>query len=379
MRQAQVLILTVPHGTAHERMGITLKKSLEKLRPDVSAETVNALDYCGKWFRAYYNSYQLPLKHWPAFWGWIEGYQHTHTATGPRWLYRYGAKQLARLVRSLRPDVVVATEVGMCELAAMIKKHEGLNFRLAAVPTGIDTDRPWIQSEVDLYVAEPNHVQIFLASEGVCLSKVLNCGVPVDPAFGSLQDRAMVRESLGLAPHLPVLLILFGGTGVGKPLRMVRGLRNVRTPFQAVWIAGRNPSLKRRLERQLAGNEHCSVLGWADNMHEWMATADLLLSKPGSGTLLEAMNSGLPILAFDPLPGIERRACDLIETWQIGRWIKRPEDLASSIDDLLGHPEKLQNLRTNALKRVRPGAAQRAAEAILGLLPSGAGQQEPRL
>jgi processive 1,2-diacylglycerol beta-glucosyltransferase len=155
---------------------------------------------------------------------------------------------------------------------------------------------------------------------------------------------------------------------------MVTGLKYAQTPFQTVWVAGRNASLRRRLERQLANHDHSRVLGWTDRMHEWMAAADLLLSKPGSGTLLEAMNSGLPILAFDPLPGIERRACDLIENWQIGRWIKRPEELAETIDDFFTHPEKLQALRTNALRRVFPGAARLAAQTILGLLPSGAGQ-----
>lgn len=378
MKQTQILILTVPHGKAHEQLAITLKKALEKIRPDVITEAVNALDHCSQWFRAYYNSYQLPLKYWPEFWEWVEGYQHTHTSTGPAWLYRRAAKQLAPLFRSVRPKVVVATEVGMCELAALTKRHERMNFSLAAVPTGIDTDRPWIQPEVNLHVVEPHQAAPFLRAQGVPNSRILACGVPVDPCFGSVTNRHAVCESLGLTPALPLLLILFGGSGIGKPLRIIEGLKNVQTRFQAVWIAGTNQGLRQQLERQLANHDHSRVIGWTDRMHEWMAAADLLLSKPGSGTLLEAMNSGLPVLAFDPLPGIERRACDLIEAWQIGRWIKRPEKLAETIDDFLSHPEKLQRLRANALNRVRPGTARTAAQAILGLLPSHDGNHDPR-
>ena len=371
MRPAQILILTVPHGAAHERMGLTLKKSLASARPDVPVSVINVLDHCSGWFRTYYNSYQLPLKYWPALWERIEGYQHTHTATGPGWLYRQAAKPLARLLRGLHPDVVVATEVGMCELAALVKKQDSPGFRLAAVPTGIDTDLPWVQSEVDLYVAEPHRVAPFLEAQGVPPSKILACGVPVDTGFGSLPNRAAVRAVLGLDAGLPVLLVLFGGAGIGKPQRLIAGLKKLQAHVQTVWITGRNASLRRQIEQHLASHNHTRILGWTDNMHEWMAAADLLLGKPGSGTLLEAMNSGLPILAFDPLPGIERRHCDLIEKWQIGRWIKHPEKIAETIDGLLSHPEKLQNLRANALKLASPGAAQRAARAILSLLPGG--------
>lgn len=374
MRKAQILILTVPHGTAHERLGTTLKKAIEKNRPDLQVETVNALDHSSSWFRAYYNSYQLPLKYWPTLWGWIEGFQHTHSATGPGWLYRHGAKKLARMIRSHAPDIVIATEVGICELAALIKNHQRLDFQLVAVPTGIDTDLPWVQPEVDLYIAEPHYVAPFLKSQGVPHSKVPAGGVPVDPAFGSFANRAEVRKNLGLLPHLPVLLILFGGTGIGKPNRMIMGMKSVQTTFQSVWITGHNVNLAQQLRLRLANCAYSHVLGWTDKMPEWMAAADLLLGKPGSGTLLEAMNSGLPVLAFDPLPGIERRHCNVIEAWQIGRWIRRPEELAGTIDDLFIHPEKLLNFRDNALKKVCSGAAQKAASAILELLPSGTGK-----
>ncbi len=368
MRQAEILILTVPHGTAHERLGRTLKKTLEKIRPEVTIEAVNALNYCSRWFRTYYNSYLLPLKYWPGLWEWIEGHQHAHTATGPGWLYRQAAKPLARLIRATQPEIVIATEVGLCELAALIKRHELLDFRLVAVPTGIDTDRPWVQSEVDLYVVEPDQVAPFLQAQGIPHSKILACGVPVDPVFESLPTRAVARQQLGLMPNVPVLLILFGGSGIGKPSRMIAGLKNVPMRFQTVWIAGRNASLRQQLERHLAGQQNSRILGWTDHMHEWMAASDLLLGKPGSGTVLEAINSGLPILAFDPLPGIERRTCDSIEKWQIGCWIRRQEQLAEVMDDFLIHPEKLQRLRANALNMARPRAAQHAAQAILDLL-----------
>jgi processive 1,2-diacylglycerol beta-glucosyltransferase len=100
-------------------------------------------------------------------------------------------------------------------------------------------------------------------------------------------------------------------------------------------------------------------------MHEWLAAADLLISKPGGMTVTEAINSGVPLLAFDPFPGAERRACELIEKWQVGEWIRRPRELMPKVTRLLENPQELERLRANARARARPDAARDAASAIL--------------
>ncbi len=107
------------------------------------------------------------------------------------------------------------------------------------------------------------------------------------------------------------------------------------------------------------------MLGWVDNMHEWMAASDLVVNKPSGVALIEAINSGLPFLALDPLPGNERRHCELIERWEVGYWMRRPEDLAPTITRLLSHPEELQRLREHVRALARPRAAHDAAEGIL--------------
>jgi UDP-N-acetylglucosamine:LPS N-acetylglucosamine transferase len=102
-------------------------------------------------------------------------------------------------------------------------------------------------------------------------------------------------------------------------------------------------------------------------MHEWMVAADLLVSKPGPTTVSEAINCGLPLLALDPLPGGERRACYWIEKWETGYWVRRPEDLAPAVTRLLTNREHLRRLRGRALSMARPRAALEAAEAMLQL------------
>jgi len=365
MTNPKVLILTIPHGAAHQRVARALRVALLDLRPELAVEIANALAHCARWFRAYYDSYEIPLKYWPELWGWIESKQHGHTSTGPGWLYRRGARGLFRFIENFHPDILIATEVGTCEWAAMYKRQRRPDLFLVGATAGVDIDRPWAQPEVDLYPIMPGDVAAQLEAAGVAAEKILPCGVPIDPDFGPILDRAEVRARLGIDPDCPLILVMFGGGGHGRPRYIVKELARISQPIQGIFITGRNRRREEEVRRLAGGNPHFRVLGWVENMHEWLAAADLLISKPGGMTVTEAINSGVPLLAFDPFPGAERRACELIEKWQVGRWIRHSVDLAPAVTRLLENPQELERLRANARALARPHAARNAARAIL--------------
>jgi len=363
-QQPRILILTVHHGSSHVRVARALEQALLQLRSNLKVEVVDALAHCASWFQAYYNSFEIPLKYWPGLWAYIENHQHHGDSTGPRWLYRWGARGLFRFIEAFAPDVVIATEVGLGEFVILHKRHFKAPYFLVGVGT-LDFDRPWAQPEVDLFIASPGEIAMQVKSAGVPPEKILECGMPVAPAFSSCPDKATARERLGLEWDLPVLLVNFGGTGNRKPRQVLTELHKIQRSVQVVFISRRDENLRKELVRLSQGMPHTRVLTWVDNMHEWMAAADLLVSRAGGGIVAEALNSGLPMLVFDAPPGNERRICELIEKkWQTGFWVRRPGELASRINHLLTQTEELERLRSNAWRHAHPHAARDAAEAI---------------
>ncbi|HMD99359.1 MAG TPA: glycosyltransferase [Terriglobia bacterium] len=365
----KILILTLSHGAAHRRASSALRQALLAAEPGARVEVIDALEHCTRWFRAYYNSYEIPLRVWPSLWGWIESIQHQSQSTGPGWLYRRGAQPLFRFIQAFDPDIVVATEVGVCELASMLKRRTAARFRLVGVEL-MDFNQAWVQPEVDLYLCTHEDLGAELAAAGAPREKILCSGQPLDPAFASLPPRQPTRARLGVEPGVPLLLVLFGGTGFGKPRLLVNELRKVRLAqqaWQAVFITGRNPRLEAEVRKLSAGLPRARVLGWVDNIQEWMVAADLMISKPGGATLTEGFACGLPMLAFDPLPGNEQRTCRWIEKWKAGRWIRKAADLAPTVERLLANREELDRLRQRALALARPRAAYDGAAAILKL------------
>ncbi len=362
---AKIIILTIAHGASHLRAGKALEEALTSIQPGLDLRRVDALAECAPWFRAYYNSYEIPLRFWPSLWRLIEGVQHQSNSTGPAWLYRLGGRGLFDFLARERPEAVIATEVGVGELAAMAKRRLALNFRLIGVEL-MDFNHAWIQPEFDLYLTSHEDLAAELVAAGAPSHNVAVTGQPIAPAFANLPDQRAARAHLGLEAERPVILVLFGGAGFGNPTVLARELWRLRTPCRIVFVAGRNQALEARL-RGIAPPQ-ALVFGWVENLHEWMAAADLVIGKPGGSTLFETAACGSPLLAVHPLPGNEERTAAWIEKWQAGVWVRNPSELANRVDQLLAHPDDLKRLRERAKALARPRAAFDGAHLILDLL-----------
>jgi processive 1,2-diacylglycerol beta-glucosyltransferase len=349
-----------------------LQHALQNLQPEAEVQFADALERCKPWFRAYYNSYTLIIKLSPALWRWIESMQHQAEATSPGWIYELGAKPLFRYLEEFAPDLVIATEVGACELAALYKRQAKRRFLLAGVEL-MDFNRAWIQPEVDLLLATHPDLAAELVDAGASASKVITTGQPIDPLFADLPGRGLARKSLGIDPDCFHLLVLLGGQGMGNPHRILPEIQKVRAPLAVTVIAGRNRKLERRLQQELAAAPHIRVVGWVDNIQDWMVASDVMISKPGGGTLSEGFACGLPMLAFDPLPGNEERTCGWIEKWNGGKWLRRPEDIAPAIDLLMSDRSVLETMRAKSRALARPQSARDGALALLNLLGQKAG------
>ncbi|MGH9356134.1 MAG: MGDG synthase family glycosyltransferase [Terriglobia bacterium] len=371
----KILILTTSHGAAHRRASEAMRKAFFELDPRIEITVMDAIEHCARWFRAYYDSYEIPLRLWPGLWRRIEQVQYRQTSTNPLWLYRLGGRPLFKTLRETVPDIVIATEVGVCELAALYKREFRARYFLAGLEL-MDFNRAWVQPEVDLYPVVHSDFAAELQAAGAPASKIVVSGTPIDPAFARLPDRQSIRERLAVRSDLALVLVLFGGTGFGKPRRIVAQLEKINKPFQVVFIAGKNRALQAELENLCRGVAGWRALGWVGNIHEWMTAADLLLSKPGGATLMEACACGLPLLAFDPLPGNEERTCRWIEKWGAGVWIKSPDQISSTIERLLNDDQERASLRDRARAVSRPNAALAAASAILAAA-SGRGPFHP--
>src|SRR5205823_612658 len=113
------------------------------------------------------------------------------------------------------------------------------------------------------------------------------------------------------------------------------------------------------LRRDLAATDRrhpTHVLGFASNMHELMAIADLIITKPGGLTSSEALALGKPLFILNPIPGQEAANSDFLLERGAAAKVNRVEDLPYRIEQLLG-TKKLAEMAKAAKSLGRPCAA----------------------
>lgn len=91
-------------------------------------------------------------------------------------------------------------------------------------------------------------------------------------------------------------------------------------------------------------------------MHELMAVADLIITKPGGLTSSEALAMGKPLLILDPIPGQEAANSDFLLERGAAAKVNRVEDLPFKVVQLLSS-KKLAELSKAAGALGRPRAA----------------------
>jgi len=108
-------------------------------------------------------------------------------------------------------------------------------------------------------------------------------------------DPVTLRRELGIQPHLPTGILLFGGFGSKVMVDIVERLDAARVPVQLIVICGRNDKLAERF-RSRSWNLPLHVLGFTKEVPRLMRAADFLIGKPGPGSIAEAMVRRLPVI-----------------------------------------------------------------------------------
>ena len=356
-------------------------QALEKAffaRGDCLVEHIDALQYVSKLFqRIYDKAYISMVRRAPELMGVL--YERTdqpwHHRRRRLALDRLNTGPMIRLLKSIQPDLCVATHFLPAEIIAWLIAKRKLRAHNAIVVTDYDVHAMWLCRTVDRYYVAIDEAKEYLASIGVPREKLLVTGIPVDPLFAVPLSRSDARKQLGLDGTATVILISAGGYGIGPVEQLVKDLLGLQRPWQIVAIAGKSEKTWKRLEEMAreagklqSGSPRLSAVGFTSEMDKYMAAADLMVGKAGGLTTSESLARGLPMALIEPIPGQEERNADhLLEAGAAIRCNNLPA-AAWKIAALLDDAGRFARMRDAARGLGKPGAAASIAEDAIRLL-----------
>jgi processive 1,2-diacylglycerol beta-glucosyltransferase len=372
----RVLIATATAGGGHLAAAAALDEAWRALRPADVIQKLDLVEFFSPLHRKIHaDGYVKLVEHAPELWGMMFGKtDNLRIARRLTELKRIFPSQsrsrFAKFVSKFAPDAVVCTHyVALDTLGEMRRKANAKskgNPRpspfVASVVTDFEAHALWMAACVDLYCVAVEETKARLVARGAKPENVVATGIPIAARFSTKPIPGVVRKTIGLRDDQNVILVLGGGFGMGPVAEILAELDKVPAPFQNLVVTGRNQELRRALAT--CDRKHPThVLGYASNMHELMAVADLIITKPGGLTTSEALALGKPLLIINPIPGQEAANSDFLLERGAAAKVNRVEDLPYRLAQLLGSA-KLTQMARAAKALGRPRAAQDVCEHV---------------
>jgi 1,2-diacylglycerol 3-beta-galactosyltransferase len=197
--------------------------------------------------------------------------------------------------------------------------------------------RFWIEPGLDRVVVGTDEAKEQALAIGIPPERVSRVsGMVMHPRFyraGGPSVRGRVRAELGLGEADFAATLLFGGKGSPEMAPLSEGLLAADPAFRVIAICGENPRLYARLatlEARAAGR--LVRLGFTDRVAELLAASDLLVTKPGPGSLSEAFHQRVPVVVTRNVHTIpqERFNTDFVRDRGLGLVVSRTRDVPAA-------------------------------------------------
>lgn len=333
----------------HVKCAEAITEEIYASQPDASVTTVDVMDYLFPHLsKAIYKGFSLLVTKLPGM------YNHLNRAAGKHAgvpMKKTIAAKLDRLIAETQPDLIISNLPVCSKYISAYKELRVCTVPLFTYITDITVHDEWIADKTDLYFVGDESTRNVLISKGVSAEKIVVSGIPVKRVFksafkdGTLKD----REKADTGTHTKKrLLIMGGGLGlVPGGSRLLKRL-NEETCFEVTLITGKNRSLEKRARRKY---KNINVVGFTYKIADYMAAADLVLTKPGGITTFEAIASRTPMYIADPFLEQEMGNARFIESKNIGRIVwSRDCDVASDIINFLKDTALIDTMKENMAK-----------------------------
>ncbi|NLY53114.1 MAG: glycosyltransferase [Firmicutes bacterium] len=352
------LIFSASVGAGHDQAARALREEILRRYPAARVAVVDTISYISPMLnKLVLEGYLGLLKLSPRVYGKL--YEKTeggdNGADLAHWPYRLLSGALTKVIRSYAPDAIICTHAFATGLLGTLKTRQRIRQYLTTVVTDFTVHSYWVHAGNDLYCIAHDELSGLMDDLGVPRSQVVATGIPILSKFEKKLDKKAMRERHGLA-DLPTILVMGGSLGLGKIKTIVESLDAQAGSWQILVVTGRNEKLHDELKHRHWSNR-VHVYGFINFVHELMAAADIVLTKPGGITAAEALSQGKPIVIMSPIPGQEDRNSRFLTEQGCAIRLRADTQVGQKVAQLLADEEGLAALGQRAAQLARPFAA----------------------
>ncbi|WP_054955767.1 MGDG synthase family glycosyltransferase [Paenibacillus dakarensis] len=373
-KREKILILSGSLGDGHMHAAKAILEASSLYSSSVSVKVVDLMEWIHPRMHVIERyCFMQWVKHFPSLYAYL--YNKTRADSLLTYLLKqfrtYSLQRLCQLIQEVNPTVLVSTFPPASAAISVLKEKGLTDLPAVTVITDHSDHSYWIHHHTDLYLVGSEEIHMALQKKGVPCHKIVITGIPVRPLYSQVNRMNQLRDKFGINPSSFVVLVMGGGWGmIDAPF--MKQLQSFPLPnVQFIMICGRNVKLMHRMHEELGSKDHIQIKGYVENVHEWMAISDVLITKPGGLTTSEALASQVPMLLLDPQLGQEQDNAEYL----IRKGAAMPcnmESLHETLYELIHNPDILFRMRGKAGDCKQQDSAIRAVNQIVNIMkPTG--------
>lgn len=339
----KILVLSSNGGHGHNAAVATLKNVLEKKYELKVAYPIDKLRICG--VRLDEQIYNTMLQY-----GWVHAINLIAKHIAPK-IFRVKKKALEKMVSGFiadeEPDLVISLIPFINLPATEAAKKQQVPYLMITTDNDL---RNWVHgirdvTHPDFKVTVGNDLPTtreMLRKKRIPEEKIETMGLPLCQNFACSKSTEELHLEYGVPMDKHVILIMMGGAGSQSALSYSKKIGRLDLNAHLIVCAGKNAKLAQKLKKiRMHPSNSMTVMGFTDKVAELMSISDLIITKPGPGTINEAMSMQLPILIDNISTPLfwEKANAEMVLKYGIGQRIHNHDDIKTLVTRYLKDSE----------------------------------------
>lgn len=303
----RIAMLSCNTGEGHNSTAKAICEVLENR--GVECQIIDALSFLSPKFSQFVCNWHVRLyKYTPKLWD--VGYrvcENINQRVDDRsmaTLLSLGKEKLQVFLEEGQFDAIICPHVFSALMVTELRKSQRCNIPCYFVATDYSCCPYVDQCDMDGFFIPARELTEEFVQYGIPADKLIPSGIPVRQEFYHRGDREAARAALGLTEYDLVAILMCGSMGVGPIQKIAMELPD-RLPDNSLLVVmcAKNEKLLAAMEK--IQDPRLRVLGYCNQVPEYMDAADFLISKPGGLSSTEAANKRIPMVLHNSVGGVE--------------------------------------------------------------------------
>ncbi len=216
---------------------------------------------------------------------------------------KFENKKLFKLIKDFDPDIVLSTHFYGSAIITKLNRQNKLKSLLITIVTDYKAHELWLQNykSEDAIIVSNNETKKDLIRKcpEIDKNKIKNFGIPIFNRMDNALDYNKLLQKHHIKNDKPIITF-FGGSSyaVSNSYQYFHKLIKSNINAYVFYVTGNAKGLREKAEKLVKkyNASNVKVLGYINNVPEYMTMSDLIITKPGGVLVNECVFFGKPML-----------------------------------------------------------------------------------